>query len=83
MRLAPAGHDQAVAGHGARLMSTPKDRYTDFYRALRDSLQASGARLTTNEKRSDRGREDHQGSERAARAQTVSGRNTPEEYEVF
>jgi outer membrane lipopolysaccharide assembly protein LptE/RlpB len=50
-----------LAGCGWRLQGTTKlspvmattyvdtkDRYTDFNRALRDSLQASGARLTNN-----------------------------------
>lgn len=58
------------------------DKYTDFNRALRDGLQASGARL----------------ADRAAEATaivkiiedrsgqyvlSVSSRNTPEEYEIF
>jgi LPS-assembly lipoprotein len=58
------------------------DRYSDFYRALRDRLQASGARLT--ERREDaraivRIRYDESGQ----RVLAVSARNTPEEYEVF
>lgn len=58
------------------------DRYSDFYRALRERLQASGARLT--ERREDaraiiRIRYDQSGQ----RVLAVSARNTPEEYEVF
>lgn len=84
-----------LAGCGWRLQGTAKlspimattyvdtkDRYTDFNRALRESLEASGARLTNIE------------SEATAvvkiirdvsgqRVLTVSGRNTPEEFEVF
>jgi LPS-assembly lipoprotein len=59
-----------------------KDRYTDFNRALRDSLEASGARLAptpaeatavVNILRDESGQ----------RVLSVSARNTPEEYEVF
>lgn len=59
-----------------------EDRYTDFNRALRDRLRASGATLA------DRAGEatavvkiikDQSGQ----RVLSVSARNTPEEYEVF
>ena len=58
------------------------DRYTDFNRALRESLEASGVRLVG--KRDDasaivRIRKDDSGQ----RVLSVSARNTPEEYEVF
>jgi LPS-assembly lipoprotein len=59
-----------------------KDRYTDFNRALRDSLTASGARVTDR-------REDATAIVRilkedsGQRVLSVSARNTPEEYEVF
>ncbi len=59
-----------------------EDRYSDFHRALRERLRASGARLV--EKPEDataivRIREDQSGQ----RVLVVSARNTPEEYEVF
>lgn len=84
-----------IAGCGWRLQGTARlpavvavtyidteDRYTDFYRALRDSLRASGARIT--DQRHDataivRIHSDVSGQ----RVLTVSARNTPEEYEVF
>jgi LPS-assembly lipoprotein len=58
------------------------DRYTDFNRALRDRLRASGAKVT--ERRADatavvRIVKDQSGQ----RVLSVSARNTPEEYEVF
>jgi LPS-assembly lipoprotein len=58
------------------------DRYTDFNRALRDRLRASGAKIT--EHRADatavvRIIKDQSGQ----RVLSVSARNTPEEYEVF
>jgi LPS-assembly lipoprotein len=84
-----------LSGCGWRLQGTSKlspvmattfvetdDRFTDFNRALRESLQASGARLTTK-------REDATAvvrilrDESGQRVLTVSARNTPEEYEVF
>lgn len=58
------------------------DRYTDFNRALRDSLRASGARIASNKDDATavvRIIKDESGQ----RVLTVSGRNTPEEYEVF
>ncbi|MDY6948410.1 MAG: LPS assembly lipoprotein LptE [Pseudomonadota bacterium] len=84
-----------LAGCGYRLQGSSKlspvmattyvetdDRYTDFNRALRDSLEASGARLAHNKSDATavvRIIKDHSGQ----RVLTVSGRNTPEEYEVF
>lgn len=84
-----------LAGCGWRLQGTTKlspvmattyvdthDRYTDFNRALRESLEASGARLTSNENEATavvKIIKDESGQ----RVLTVSGRNTPEEYEVF
>jgi len=84
-----------LAGCGWRLQGTTKlspvmattyvdtqDRYTDFNRALRESLEASGARLTNNENEASavvKIIKDESGQ----RVLTVSGRNTPEEYEVF
>ncbi|MBM0108377.1 hypothetical protein JM946_26900 [Steroidobacter sp. S1-65] len=84
-----------LAGCGWRLQGTTRlspvmaatyvetdDRYTDFNRALRDSLRASGARLTAH-------RDEATAvvkiikDESGQRVLTVSGRNTPEEYEVF
>ena len=58
------------------------DRFTDFNRALRERLQASGARLTTRPEDATavvRIIHDQSGQ----RVLTVSARNTPEEYEVF
>ena len=59
-----------------------EDRYSDFYRALRERLRTSGARLV--ERREDaraivRIRSDESGQ----RVLAVSARNTQEEYEVF
>ena len=84
-----------LAGCGWRLQGTTKlapvmattyvdtkDRFTDFNRALRESLQASGARITNDEKEATavvKIIKDESGQ----RVLTVSGRNTPEEYEVF
>ena len=59
-----------------------KDPYTDFNRALRESLIASGANLVTDKARATavvRIRRDESGQ----RVLSVSSRNTPEEYEVF
>jgi LPS-assembly lipoprotein len=58
------------------------DRYTDFNRALRDNLRASGVHLAAT-------REEATAVVRIIRDQSgqrvlsVSGRNTPEEFEVF
>lgn len=85
----------ALSSCGWRLQGTSKlsgelavtfvetdDRYTDFNRALRDSLQASGARLAKNREEATavvRIIKDQSGQ----RVLSVSARNTPEEYEVF
>lgn len=59
-----------------------EDRYTDFNRALRESLRSSGARLAGSRGEATatvRILRDESGQ----RILSVSGRNTPEEYEVF
>jgi LPS-assembly lipoprotein len=59
-----------------------EDRYTDFNRALRESLRSSGARLAGNRGEATatvRILRDASGQ----RVLSVSGRNTPEEFEVF
>jgi LPS-assembly lipoprotein len=84
-----------LSGCGWRLQGTSKlspimattyvetdDRFTDFNRALRESLQASGARLANRPEDATavvRILKDESGQ----RVLTVSARNTPEEYEVF
>jgi LPS-assembly lipoprotein len=58
------------------------DRYTDFNRVLRESLEASGARVAGDRSQATaivRIRKDESGQ----RVLSVSARNTPEEYEVF
>jgi LPS-assembly lipoprotein len=71
-----------LSGCGWRTYVETDDRFTDFNRALRQRLQASGARLTARP-------EDATAVVRILRDQsgqrvlTVSARNTPEEYEVF
>jgi LPS-assembly lipoprotein len=58
------------------------DHYTDFNRALRDSLRASGVTLTTTRQDATaivKITKDQSGQ----RVLSVSGQNTPEEYEVF
>lgn len=58
------------------------DRYTDFNRALRDRLRASGAQVTdraTDATAVVKIIKDQSGQ----RVLSVSARNTPEEYEVF
>lgn len=93
--LLSLGLASLLAGCGWRLQGTSKlssvmattyvetdDRYTDFNRALRDSLEASGARLAHNKDEATavvRIIKDVSGQ----RVLTVSGRNTPEEYEVY
>lgn len=93
--LLPVCLASLLAGCGYHLQGTAKlssvmattyvetdDRYTDFNRALRERLEASGARLT-------RDKDDATAvvriikDESGQRVLTVSGRNTPEEYEVF
>jgi LPS-assembly lipoprotein len=59
-----------------------KDPYTDFNRALRESLTASGANLVGDKALASaivRIRRDESGQ----RVLSVSARNTPEEYEVY
>jgi len=59
-----------------------EDRYTDFNRVLRESLEASGARVSSDKSQATavvRIRKDESGQ----RVLSVSARNTPEEYEVF
>ena len=59
-----------------------EDRYTDFNRVLRESLEASGVRLVSNRHDASaivKVRKDTSGQ----RVLSVSARNTPEEYEVF
>ncbi|MET0497071.1 MAG: LPS assembly lipoprotein LptE [Steroidobacteraceae bacterium] len=59
-----------------------EDRYTDFNRALRQSLTSSGARLVSDRSQATgivRIRKDESGQ----RVLSVSARNTPEEYEAF
>lgn len=58
------------------------DRYTDFNRALRESLRASGARLAVRPEDATAIVRVHK-DESGQRVLTVSARNTPEEYEVF
>ena len=84
-----------VGGCGWRLQGTEKlpevvsvtyidtnDRYSDFYRALHDRLEAAGVRLVNH--RNDatvivRVRKDDSGQ----RVLSVSARNTPQEYVVY
>lgn len=84
-----------AAGCGWRLQGTAKlpevmavtyvatnDRYTDFNRSLRESLEISGARLVPDRAQATavvRILKDQSGQ----RVLSVSARNTPEEYEVF
>jgi LPS-assembly lipoprotein len=59
-----------------------EDRYTEFNRALRDRLRASGAKVTERAKDATavvKIIKDQSGQ----RVLSVSARNTPEEYEVF
>jgi LPS-assembly lipoprotein len=84
-----------LCGCGWRLQGTAKlspvmattyietdDSYTDFNRALRESLHASGARIAT--RRSEATAVVHILKDVSGqRVLTVSARNTPEEYEVF
>lgn len=85
----------ATSGCGWRLQGTAKlpevmavtyvdatDRYTDFNRSLRESLETSGARLASNRAQATavvRILKDESGQ----RVLSVSAQNTPEEYEVF
>jgi LPS-assembly lipoprotein len=75
------GNTRLSAAMAVTYIDTP-DRYTDFNRALRDSLSASGARIASNRQDATaivRIIEDESGQ----RVLTVSARNTPEEYAVF
>jgi LPS-assembly lipoprotein len=59
-----------------------KDPYTDFNRALRESLTASGATLVSDRSKATaivRIRREESGQ----RVLSVSARNTPEEYQVY
>jgi LPS-assembly lipoprotein len=59
-----------------------EDRYTDFHRALRESLHASGVKLAETPQEATaivKVLRDESGQ----RVLSVSARNTPEEYEVF
>jgi LPS-assembly lipoprotein len=59
-----------------------EDRYTDFHRALRESLRASGAKFAARPADASaivKILADQSGQ----RVLSVSARNTPEEYEVF
>lgn len=58
------------------------DRYTDFNRALRDSLRASGAQLVEDKQEATAIVRIHQ-DESGQRVLAVSARNTPEEYQVY
>lgn len=94
-RLALLGVALVLAACGWRLQGTAKlssvmavtyveaeDRYSDFHRALRESLRASGARLTEDRREATavvRILRDESGQ----RVLSVSASNTPEEYEVF
>jgi LPS-assembly lipoprotein len=59
-----------------------EDRYTDFNRALRDALRASGARLASSP-RDATAVVTIIDDESGQHVLSVSARNTPEEYEVF
>lgn len=58
------------------------DRYTDFNRALRDSLRASGAQLVEDKQEATAIVRIHR-DESGQRVLAVSARNTPEEYQVY
>jgi LPS-assembly lipoprotein len=73
---------QKLSGVMAVTYVDTDDSYTDFNRALRDSLRASGVHLTGNRAEATavvRIIRDQSGQ----RVLSVSARNTPEEYEVF
>ncbi len=59
-----------------------EDRYSDFNRALRDSLRASGAQLASDKRNATAIVRIH-ADESGQRVLAVSARNTPEEYQVF
>jgi LPS-assembly lipoprotein len=58
------------------------DRYSDFDRALRESLTASGARMTSERSDATAVVQIHKDVS-GQRVLSVSATNTPEEYEVF
>lgn len=59
-----------------------EDRYSDFSRALRESLRASGAQLASDKRNATAVVRIHD-DESGQRVLAVSARNTPEEYQVF
>jgi len=59
-----------------------EDRFSDFNRALRQSLASSGAKLVTDRKGATGVVKIHK-DESGQRVLSVSARNTPEEYEAF
>jgi len=59
-----------------------EDRFSDFNRALRQSLASSGAKLVTERKAATGVVKIHK-DESGQRVLSVSARNTPEEYEAF
>jgi LPS-assembly lipoprotein len=59
-----------------------EDRYTEFNRALRDRLRASGAKIVDREREATATVKIIK-DESGQRVLSVSARNTPEEYEVF
>jgi LPS-assembly lipoprotein len=84
-----------AAGCGWRLQGTEKlpqvmavtyvetpDRYTDFNRALRERLAASGSRLVASSGAATAVLKVHK-DESGRRILSVSSRNTPEEYVVY
>jgi LPS-assembly lipoprotein len=84
--LAACGWRLQGTAHLPELLATTyidtKDPYTDFNRALRESLIASGANVVDDRARATaviRIRSDVSGQ----RVLSVSARNTPEEYQVY
>lgn len=59
-----------------------EDRYTDFNRALRESLRASGAQLAADKRDATAIVRIHR-DQSGQRVLAVSARNTPQEYQVF
>jgi len=59
-----------------------EDRFSEFNRALRKSLTASGARLVSDRKEATGVIHIHK-DDSGQRVLSVSARNTPEEYEAF
>jgi LPS-assembly lipoprotein len=95
LRIAALALICVASGCGWRLQGTAKlpevvaityvdaiDRYSDFNRSLRESLEISGAQLASSRAQATavvRILKDESGQ----RVLSVSARNTPEEYEVF